>query len=184
MTRNDDADAFRSGRGWRVTGRTVLFAMLGFFGIVFFANGMMMWMASKTFDGLDEPDAYRRGVHYNERLREAREQRLLGWHFTLEVPPVGSDDPHERLVKVRARDREGRPLARLGVKASFRSPVNAHEDRPVVLAPDPRAPGLYRARVRLPRIGKWQFALEAEDAAGHRWRGIFDLYLKPGRARS
>ena len=41
----------------RITGRHVLFGMLAFFGVVFTANGVMMWMAARTFDGVDEPDA-------------------------------------------------------------------------------------------------------------------------------
>ncbi len=172
-----------AGGTWRVTGRMVLIGLFAFFGVVFLANGVMMWMAARTFDGLDEPDAYRRGIHYNERLHEAALQRRLGWRFDLEVPPAETGDPRERWVELRARDRDDAPLARLTLRAAFRSPVNAHEDRAVALFPDPAASGLYRARVRLPRIGKWQLVLEAEDTTGHHWRGVFDLYLPPDTGR-
>ncbi len=182
MTTREDGDGVPRDDGERrLTGRMVLFGMLAFFGVVFFANGVMMWMAARTFDGLDEPDAYRRGIHYNERLHEAQAQRRLGWRFAVSTAPLAPAGPHEavRLVRVEARDRTGAPLAGLAVRGIFRSPVNAHEDRVLALAPDPRTPGRYRGDARLPRAGKWQFVLEAEDAAGHRWRGIFDLYLEP-----
>ncbi len=164
--------------GWRLTGRHVLFGMLAFFGVVFTANGIMMWMAARTFDGVDEPDAYRRGVHYNERLAEARAQRALGWHVSVVLPALGSD-ANERQLRISARDSDGRPLDGLKLKVTMRSPVNAHEDRAVTPVVDPARPGAYVASLRLPRLGKWQAVVEAEDAAGHRWRGVFDLFIAP-----
>ncbi len=167
----------------RITGRHVLFGMLAFFGVVFMANGVMMWMAARTFDGVDEPDAYRRGVHYSERLAEARAQRALGWHVAVALPVAGPD-ARQRRLRVSMRDRHGRALGGLRLQVTMRSPVNAHEDRPVTPVADPAAPGVYVASVQLPRLGKWQVVVEAEDAAGHRWRGVFDLFVTAGRAKT
>ncbi len=174
-------DRHDDGPGRRITGRHVLFGMLAFFGVVFAANGIMMWMAARTFDGLDEPDAYRRGVHYNERLAAARAQRALGWRMELSLAASGVDGL-DRSLRVNAQRADGRPLDGLAIRVTMRSPVNAREDREVTLAADPTAPGLYGAGIRLPRLGKWQAVVEAEDAAGHRWRGVFDLFLAPDAA--
>jgi len=64
----------------------------------------------------------------------------------------------------------------------MRSPVNAHEDRMVALAPDPAHPGQYGGTITLPRLGKWQAIVAIHDQADHRWRGVFDLFLAPPAA--
>ncbi len=165
----------------RITGRHVLFGMLAFFGVVFAANGVMMWMAARSFDGVDEPDAYRRGVHYNERLAEARAQRALGWRVRVDLPAVGADGSRRR-VMVTVQDRHRHPLSNLAVAVTMRSPVNAHEDRAMTLSPDPVQPGRYGGELTLPRLGKWQAVVEIRDPAAHHWRGVFDLFLEPPAA--
>ncbi len=172
-------------RDRRITGRHVLIGMLAFFGVVFAANGVMMWMAARTFDGVDEPDAYRRGVHYNERLAEARAQRALGWRVRVDLPAAAAGGSRRR-VMVTVQDRHRRPLSGLAVAVTMRSPVNAHEDRMVTLTPNPTRPGQYGRELALPRLGKWQAIVEIRDpAAGHRWRGVFDLFLeRPAAAQA
>ena len=67
------ADLQTTGR--RITGRQVLFGILGFFGVVFAANGAFIFFALDSFTGLATDSPYQRGIEYNQTLAAAAEQR-------------------------------------------------------------------------------------------------------------
>ena len=68
-----------------IQGRHVLVLLLGFFAVVASANAVMIYGALSTFGGLDTPDAYRKGLAYNQRIDAAAAQAQLGWQESLEL---------------------------------------------------------------------------------------------------
>jgi nitrogen fixation protein FixH len=65
----------------------VLLAFVGFFMTVFAVNGVMIYEAVSTFGGLETPDAYRKGLAYNQRIAQGEAQEQRGWRDTLAYAP-------------------------------------------------------------------------------------------------
>ena len=67
--------------GWfanGLAGRHVLMGLIVFFGVMLFANSMLVYYALDTFSGGDRPDPYRAGLNYNETIAAAERQEALG----------------------------------------------------------------------------------------------------------
>ena len=65
----------------------MLLAFVGFFMTVFAVNGVMIYEAVSTFGGLETPDAYRKGLAYNQRIAQGEAQEQRGWRDTLAYAP-------------------------------------------------------------------------------------------------
>lgn len=162
--------------GWLpdgLQGRHVLAAFVAFFGIVFLVNGVFLYYAVATFSGFDTRDAYRRGLHYNQRILEAERQATLGWKARVEY-----DRGAGRLV-VGLTDHAARPLAGLSLDGMLRHP--ASEARDLALAFAEIAPGRYAAQAR-PAPGQWIAAVavrERQDAASAAYFVKERLWIRP-----
>lgn len=77
------ASSFSTGPRRGLRGGHVLLVFIGFFVTVFVVNGVMIYEAISTFGGLETPDAYRKGLAYNQRIAEGVAQEQRGWHDTL-----------------------------------------------------------------------------------------------------
>ena len=62
-----------------IRGGHVLAAMLAFFAVIIVADTTMIYKALTTFGGVDNPNAYRQGVDYNQRIAHNAQQSLIGW---------------------------------------------------------------------------------------------------------
>lgn len=158
-----------------LTGRKVLLIFLGFFGAVFAANGIMMVIAARTFDGVVVEDAYRKGRDFNQTLAAARAQDALGW--SVDFGDAAMDTPTERLVTARLFDETGAPLRGFDVAISYFSPVEEEEDRSVTLAA--LGDGLYQGRISLPRAGRWQMRLQAGVGEDVRYQLRKEVMIRP-----
>lgn len=134
----------------RITGRHVLWGMIGFFGVIFAVNGTFLYVALMTWTGADVDNAYVRGIAYNRVLEAAEAQRALGW--TVVVDSLTADAGTADLT-LSYKDAEGAPMSGLSVDARFRHPVQRAYDRTVTLSD--RGSGLYGAVLALPSAGLW-----------------------------
>lgn len=137
-------------------GRHVLFALAAFFGVMFLANGIFLYYAVGTFNGLDTRDAYREGLNYNARIASDEEQALSGWK------PMAHYDVKGQKLIVEMRDGSGRGVAGLTISGEIRRPVTDVEDQRVSL--HEIAPARYAASLNL-SAGQWIFAAEVSKAA-------------------
>ena len=135
-------------RPW--TGRTVLFLMLAFFGVI-------LYFATSSWNGLAIDDAYRKGLAYNETIERAAAQRSLGWRTSVSLDEIS--DGHYRLA-VLLRDRAGQPIDGRSVAATLRHPIAEAAD--VETALNWAGAGRYTADVALPHIGVWDVRIEIE----------------------
>jgi nitrogen fixation protein FixH len=140
-------------RGLR--GGHVLGGMLAFFAVIIVADGTLIYKALTTFGGVDNPNAYRQGVTYNQRIARDAEQTLIGWHDDIEV--VRSP---ERL-RVSLRDRAGSAVAGRKVAARISRPATNRFDETLDLAEI--APGQYEAPLPGTHEGSWIVDLSVYD---------------------
>lgn len=131
------------------TGRHMLAAMVGFFGVVFAVNVIMATLAAKTFGGTVVDNSYVASQRFNRWLAEGRAQERLGWTARLALDG-------RRHVRVELTDRIG-PLTGADVTATGRHPLGRESDVPLSFRPD--GSGVYVSQGPLP-AGRWQVHLE------------------------
>ncbi len=141
----------RPPRGW--TGWTILFALLGFFGVIFAVNGVMIYEALSTLSGVDTDSAYQAGLMYEQAVATAKAQDARRWRVDAKLTP-SSDG--ERL-DVNARDATGRPLGGMQASVVFERPTDRRLDRSVVLIED--AAGRFHGDADV-AAGQWDLVIE------------------------
>ena len=159
-----------------LNGRHVLFALIGFFAVVFAVNGVMIYKAESTFGGLDTADAYRKGLTYNERVAAAEAQAKLGWRDTLTYVP------ETRRLRVALTDAAGGAVSGLAVRAQVQRPATTRYDRELVL--EQTGPGTYEVDAADLDAGWWTVDLEARRGAADQGdAALFEsrrrLWIKP-----
>lgn len=142
------------------TGRHMLFAMIGGFGIVMAVNFYMASLATSGFGGVIVQNTYVASQKFNGWLNEAERSQALGWDVRIErsrddrLLVTASDVPQGADVRAVARH----PLGRLPDSGLQFSPAGC---------------GRFLSTSALP-AGRWVVRLEI--AAGEDvWRGERDL---------
>lgn len=141
-----------------LTGRAVLFWLLGFFGLVIAVNGAFIYFAEHSFPGLSAQNAYEVGLAYNRVLESSEAQRQLGWRVTFGL------DSKSGTLELRISDADGRPVESPLVAANVRRPAEAADDQHVSFTRS--GPGVYSALHALPAPGNWNVTVRVERAAG------------------
>ncbi len=147
---HDDTPAQAKGRP--LTGRMVLAMLIAFFGVVITVNLVMVRLASSTFSGLGDKNAYIAGLSHNRTLAAAREQEKRGWKIDASMRRIA---PGRSLVTVTRADAGA--VANLEVVARFEHPASSQLDRRASLTQS-GANG-WSAGVDLP-AGAWDMVIE------------------------
>ena len=127
------------------TGRHMLIVMVAFFATVIAVNVAMAVAATRTFGGKVVENSYVAGQQFNGWLREAREQRALGWN-----PVVDMDRDRHVILVLQLQD--GGPLGGAEVGAVARHPVGREADAEIAFLES--GGGVYRSARPLP-VGRW-----------------------------
>lgn len=150
--------------GWRITGRAVLAVMVGFFGIIFSANALMIWLATSTHTGIVVDSAWRSGGNWQREIESARAQETLGWSVEVEIARNGAGAD----VVAAVIDSAGAPVDGIDLNLRLVSPTGPAGDQFVTLRAQDA--GLYAGTIdRLP-AGRWQVLVDAESALGRIYR--------------
>ena len=136
-----------------ITGRTVLYAMLAFFGVIFAVNGSFLYFALSSFPGLSTNQAYEKGISFNKTLADVEKQKEIGWKNQITATKDGT-------VRLMMENRAGEPLQGLEVKAVLMRPLNNDNDQN--LAFTEYAPGRYQATVATLNPGQWRLEMSAQ----------------------
>ena len=142
--------------GRPLTGRMVLFMLLAFFGVVIAVNLTMLRLASSTFSGLGDKNAYIAGLSHNRAIAEARDQDRRGWKIEANLERSA---PGRSIVSVVRADAGA--YAKVDVSVRFEHPASSRLDRIVALAP--AGANAWRAAVDLP-AGVWDMVIEMRSA--------------------
>jgi nitrogen fixation protein FixH len=149
-----------TGRG--LSGRTVLFSLIGFFAVVIGVNVTMMTLAISTMPGTEVESPYLAGIKYNTEIASARAQGARGWHLTSHVDRAGD---RRAVVTIEARDHDGAPLTGLALSVKLARPTDQRADRAFSLG-EPAA-GRYSGDALDVAAGIWDLEVEA-DRGGER----------------
>ena len=90
-----------------LTGKHVLFCLLGFFGVVFAVNGVLVKAAISTFGGVETSSSYKAGLMFEQEVARAGQQDELHWQV---VGKLARDKAGEAVLDISARDAKGVPL--------------------------------------------------------------------------
>ena len=130
------------------TGKRILAWFVGFFLVVFLANGIMTYFALSTWTGLETENAYVKGLNYNEEIDSAQAQQMSGWDITISRKPELIDDRIEVAIK---RPTDSLPPAEVSVQ--FIRAVREGFDQQITLSHN--GGGLYGSPVKLALEGQW-----------------------------
>jgi nitrogen fixation protein FixH len=133
---------------------------IAFFLVVFGVNGVLVWVAVSTYNGLAVASPYERGIAYNEAIEQQHRQEALGWKAELAFRGTGA---REGTVELHLVDAAGQPVAGADASLEFYRPVHQGTDFRVGLRE--HGPGLYGAAVQLPLSGLWEVRILAERRA-------------------
>lgn len=137
-----------------ITGRHVLWGLVGGFGVIFIANGAFVYFAATTFPGNEVDDPYRRGLAYNETLSADRAQRTEGWGADIRANSKGVE-----ITLSRTDERVG-GLVMAGELRRHGDPSN---DRILIFREN--SSGRYQADADL-GAGRWDLQVVARDLSG------------------
>lgn len=154
-------------------GRHVLFALLGFFGLVALVNGVMIYFAVADFPGLETDHAYRRGLGHNDVLAAAATQAARGWTTDITYRrPAGRD----LRIRLSVRDARAVPVTLIAAEASLRRPVHDRSDLRAPLQAD--GDGGYSARFADVPSGQWRLSIVGSAGDGAPYRAESRLWLR------
>ena len=145
---------FRRAQPRELTGRAVLFWLVGFFGLVFAVNGVLVKAATSTFAGLETSSSYKAGLMYRQELDSAERQAALHWRVDGKLSDAGG----QAVLDITVRDDKGAAVTGLTALARLAHPATDKLDHVVPLG----------------RIGAGAFHGAVEAAPGQ-WELIVDL---------
>jgi nitrogen fixation protein FixH len=141
--------------GRRVTGRTVLAWIVGFFLVIFAANAVLVTLALRSFPGLEVSSSYRAGQEFNDEIAAAAAQAARGWNVSIHAGLSGDT----ATVVARFSDKAGAPERMLSVTALLGHPTSTRHDQRFVFAET--EPGVYTGKAEGVAAGRWNLSLEA-----------------------
>jgi nitrogen fixation protein FixH len=147
---------FRRDRPREVTGRTVLFWLVGFFVAVFAVNGVLVRAATSTFGGLETGSSYKAGLMFKQEIASAQRQVALNWRVD---GKLARDAKGEAVLDVAARDAQGAALTGLTALARLAHPADARLDHAVPLSRI--GAGLFHGQVQA-QPGQWELIVDLE----------------------
>lgn len=138
-----------------VTGRAVLFWLVGFFALVIGVNAVMVKAATSTFGGVQTSSSYKAGLKFKQEIAAAEQQSARDWRVDGKLV---HDKAGQAVLDIAVRDATGVPVTGLAAVAHLEHPADARRDHDVPL--------------RL--IGAGQFHGVATASAGQ-WELVIDL---------
>lgn len=137
-----------------LTGKHVLFCLLGFFGVVFAVNAVMVKAATSTFGGVETTSSYKAGLMFEQDIAKAERQDALHWHVS---GRLARDGAGAAVLDISARDAKGAPLTGLTAQARLTHPADERLDHVVVL--NGTAAGQFHGSAQV-QAGQWELIVD------------------------
>src|SRR5512146_2690337 len=96
-----------------LTGKHVLLCLLGFFGVVFAVNGVLVRAATSTFGGVETSSSYKAGLLFEQEVAKAERQDARRWQVDGKLT---RDRAGEAVLDISARDDKGAAVTGLSAK--------------------------------------------------------------------
>jgi nitrogen fixation protein FixH len=156
-----------------ITGKTVLVWLLGFFGAVFLANGVFIYLALGSFPGVVVESSYKAGQEYNQEIAAARAQEARHWQISSQFVP--QNDAGRQLV-VTAADASGTPLYGIDIRATLKHPAQEKADIEFFLKAD--GGGRYISEIENLPAGNWNLILEIDQDGARKFKSENRVFVK------
>lgn len=154
-----------------LTGRAVLFWLLGFFGLVFAVNGVLVQAATSTFGGLETSSSYKAGLKFKDDIEQAERQAALHWKVDGKLVDKGG----EAVLDLTVRDANGLPVAGLSGTARLAHPATSRLDHEILLAA--QGAGALHGVVAAPP-GQWELIIDLDRGGDRVFRSRSRVTLK------
>lgn len=128
-----------SRKPFEVTGRFVLFCVVGFFLSVAAVNAVMIRFAVATFGGVETESAYKAGLAFKAETAASVAQAARGWKVDVRVEPGSAGV----VVFVSVRDQTGAAVPHLAAAIALAHPADRRRD--VAMAVAEQSAGTFRA---------------------------------------
>ncbi|QIB34419.1 FixH family protein [Ancylobacter pratisalsi] len=153
--------------GRPMTGRAVLFWFLGFFGVVFAANFVLVREALSTFGGVETESSYQAGLEFRHESEAAALQAARNWRVDARL--------QQGAIEVSARDAAGLPIAGAELALTLRHPTDRRYDE--TLSPEPVGAGRWRASDAI-APGQWELVIELSRNGEREFRSTNRIVVK------
>jgi nitrogen fixation protein FixH len=144
-----------------LTGKHVLICFVGFFGLVFAVNGVLVKAAMSTFGGVQTTSSYKAGLLFGQDVARAGQQDALHWRVNGKLSRDGAGNA---ILDISVRDLNGLAVSGLAAQARLAHPVDERRDHLIAL--DDASAGRFRGMTK---------------AEPGRWELIVDLYKNDAR---
>ncbi len=144
-----------------LTGRHVLFCLLGFFGVVFGVNAWLVKAATSTFGGVETTSSYKAGLMFEQDVASAERQDELHWRVD---GNLARDNAGDAALEISVRDVSGVPITGLTAHARLAHPADERLDHFIALN----------------RVEAGNFRGQTQAQSGQ-WELIVDLYRDGAR---
>jgi nitrogen fixation protein FixH len=136
-----------------VTGRTVLFCLIGFFSVVAAMNAVLIRAATSTFGGVETENAYKAGLNFGRDIAAARAQDARHWR----VDGTVRLDSGIAIAELTVLDASGRPITGIDVSGYLAHPTNRKLDRSIAMMEI--SAGRFRGSADA-APGQWDYVIE------------------------
>src|SRR5208282_4105676 len=150
-----------------LTGRMVLICFLGFFGVVFGANGLLVHKALSTFGGVETASSYRAGQLFERDVAMAKAQNAQHWQVEATVTPAADGSA---LLDIVAHDAAG-----MDATATFERPIDRRLDRSIAVSED--ASGHFHGSAAI-SPGQWDLVIELSRQGERQFRSKNRIVLR------
>ena len=143
--------------GFILTGKHVIFIIIGFFSVVFGVNAYMVTQSIKTYRGEDTKQSYRQGLAYNDTLQKRKAQRATGWSADIKIS-------NTQAITLTISDDNATQVRGLTVTGILKHPAETDLDLPLTFTQNPD--GSYTAALKNAPAGKWYLTTKAQRSDG------------------
>ena len=137
-----------------LTGKHVLICFLGFFGLVFGANAVMVKAAMSTFGGVQTTSSYKAGLMFGQDIVRAEQQDALHWQVN---GKLSRDSAGNAILDISVRDSKGVPMNGLAAQARLAHPADERRDHLIAL--DDASAGRFHG-VTQAEPGQWELIVD------------------------
>ena len=141
-----------------------LWILAGFFGIIFIANGILVYLANTSWTGLTTEQAYEKGRAYNSELARVDAQNMLGWTAEFKSTTLASNGQQQVRLELIVTQKDNTPLTQAKARALLVRPTHEGYDREITLIET--APGHFTTNVDLPLPGLWEIRAAITSSQG------------------
>ncbi|MBP7709681.1 MAG: FixH family protein [Rickettsiales bacterium] len=129
------------------------YIFVAFFAVIFLVNFGYIYIAKKTWSGLVTTDSYKKGLNYNDTLKQEEQQKKLGWRVEAKF---NHSHANKGSVWVSLKDSKFRTIPDAQIFIEFKRPAQEGMDFSRQISFND---GVYKTAVEFPLQGQWDFSM-------------------------